>query len=245
MKSSEASKNITPLDFFPGEMLEDLGHVPNYHDWIFEQFAPMLHGRVAEIGAGLGTIAERLRPCVDRLDLIEPSSGLAGRLRQKFDGDADCAVIEKSIEAWLKTADPGALDCIVMVNVLEHIEDDQAAVKGLYDALKPGGRLLIFVPALPFLYSKIDRVFGHFRRYTRKSLGTCVGEAGFKIEKLRYFDIVGVLPWWLLNKVLRKTSFSQPMLTVYDRVVVPPTKLAESIVAPPLGKNLVLIAVKK
>lgn len=245
MKPSEPPTSDDPLDFFPGEVLEDLGHVPNYNDWIIEQFAPLLRGRAAEIGAGLGTISERLRPCVDSLDLVEPSPDLARRLTQKFKDDTDCRVMEQSIEAWLKTMGPGALDCIVMVNVLEHIEDDYAAAQGLFDALKPGGHLLIFVPALPFLYSKLDKVFGHFRRYTRKSLRTCVGEAGFKIEKLRYFDISGVLPWWILNTVLGKTSFNQPMLTVYDRLVVPPTRLVESILPPPLGKNLVLIAVKE
>ena len=191
----------------------------------------MLRGQAAEIGAGLGTFSERLRPCVDTLDLVEPSPDLARRLTQKFEGDTGCRVMAQSIEAWLETMGPGALDCIVMVNVLEHIEDDRAAAQGLYDALKPGGHLLVFVPALPFLYSKLDKVFGHFRRYTRKSLRTCVGEAGFQVEKLRYFDISGVLPWWLLNTVLGKTSFNQPMLTIYDRVVVPPTRLVESILA--------------
>jgi SAM-dependent methyltransferase len=245
MKSAEPHTPDDPPEFFPGEVLEDLGHVPNYNDWIFEQFAPLLHGCAAEIGAGLGTISERLRPCVTTLDLVEPSPELARQLMLKFEGDAGCRVMEQSIETWLETVGPGALDCIIMVNVLEHIENDYVAVQGLYDALKPGGRLLIFVPALPFLYSKLDKVFGHFRRYTRKSLRTCVGQAGFRIEKLRYFDISGVLPWWLLNTVLGKISFNQSMLTVYDRVVVPPTKLVESILAPPLGKNLILIAVKE
>lgn len=245
MKPSEPPIPQDPLDFFPGEVLEDLGHVPNYNDWIVEQFAPLLHGRTAEIGAGLGTISERLRPCVDNLELVEPSPDLAQRLAQKFDGDSGCTVIAQPVESWLETIGSDVLDCVVMVNVLEHIENDHAAVQGFYEALKPGGRLLIFVPALPFLYSKLDKVFGHFRRYTRKSLGTCIGQAGFQIEKLRYFDISGVLPWWVLNTVLGKTSFNQPMLTVYDRVVVPPTRFVESILAPPLGKNLVLIAVKE
>jgi SAM-dependent methyltransferase len=245
MKSADAPKPEKIPEHFPGEVLEDLGHVPNYNDWIFEQFAPFLHGRVAEIGAGLGTISERLRPCVDNLDLVEPSPDLARRLAQKFDHDGGCRVLEQSIEAWLEATDPGVLDCIVMVNVLEHIEDDLAATQGLYEALKPGGRILIFVPALPFLYSELDKVFGHFRRYTRKSLRSCIGQAGFQIENLRYFDISGILPWWLLNTVLGKTSFSQSMLTIYDRVMVPPTKLVESIMTPPLGKNLVVIAIKE
>lgn len=245
MKPTEPPTLNNPPGFFSGEVLEDLGHAPNYNDWIFEQFAELLRGRTVEIGAGLGTIAERLRPHVEKLEMIEPSPDLAQRLRQKFMGDAGCAVVEQSIEGWLETVSPGEVDCIVMVNVLEHIGDDRAAVHGLFKALKPGGRILIFVPALPFLYSKIDHVFGHFRRYRRNTLRQCVDGAGFRIEKLRYFDISGILPWWILNTLLGRTSFNQPMLTFYDRVVVPPTRLAESILAPPVGKNLVLIAVKE
>ncbi len=232
-------------ELFPKETLEDLGHVPNYNNWVLGHFTNLVYGRTAEIGAGLGTISGLLRPNADRLDLIEPSPNLAAQLRLRFASDERCHVIENSIEAWLETSANNEFDCILMVNVLEHIRDDEAAVRGIYSALKPGGHFLVFVPALPFLFSKLDEEFGHFRRYTRRMLATCVENGGFRIRKLRYFDISGVLPWWLLNTVLGKTSFHQPSLAFYDRFVVPPTKLIESIVPPPLGKNLVLVASKQ
>ena len=229
---------------FPDDVLEDMGDMPNYNDWIVEQFAATLRGHVAEIGAGLGTISERLRPHVDHLDLVEPTAALAERLRAKFADDRGCGVAEQSLESWMETSPGATYDAIVMVNVLEHIEDDRAAARGLFDAMKPGGTLLIFVPALPFLYSELDRIYGHYRRYRRRELRDSVEKAGFRIEKLRYFDITGVFPWWLMNTVMGKTSFHQPSLTVYDRFLVPPTKLIESILPPPLGKNLILIASK-
>ena len=114
----------------------------------------------------------------------------------------------------------------------------------MFDTLKTGGKLLIFVPALPFLYSELDRVYGHFRRYRRRELRNCIESAGFRIEKLRYFDISGVLPWWLLNTLMGKTSLHRPSLTVYDRLLVPPTKFVESVFPPLIGKNLILIASK-
>ena len=229
---------------FPGEVLEDMGDMPNYNDWIVRQFAAKLRGRAVEIGAGLGTISERLRPLVERLDLVEPTPALAERLRAKFAGDDGCSVAEQTLETWMENSTNETYDAIVMVNVLEHIEDDHAAARGLFAAMKPGGKLLIFVPALPFLYSELDRIYGHFRRYRRRELRNCIESAGFRIEKLRYFDITGVFPWWLLNTVMGKTSFHQPSLTVYDKILVPPTRLMESILPPPLGKNLILIASK-
>jgi SAM-dependent methyltransferase len=229
---------------FPDEVLEDMGDMPNYNNWIVEQFEAQLLGKAAEIGAGLGTIAELLQPHVSSLDLIEPTPVLAERLQAKFARDDRCSVEAQTLESWIETSADGTYDTLVMVNVLEHIEDDRAAARGLFKALRPGGKLLVFVPALPFLYSELDRIYGHFRRYRRQELKLCVESAGFRIEKLRYFDITGVLPWWLLNTLMGKTSFHQPSLTFYDKLFVPPTKLIESVLPPPLGKNLILIASK-
>jgi SAM-dependent methyltransferase len=229
---------------FPGEVLEDLEDLPNYNNWIVSQFAPALRGRAAEIGAGLGTISHRILPLVDSLDLVEPAPALAAQLRGKFAEDPSVRVFDQTLETWSQAAGPDEFDSIVLVNVLEHIKDDQAAARVFHQSLKPGGRLMIFVPALPFLYSKLDHVYGHYRRYTRNTLRNCIDSAGFEIEKLHYVDVAGVLPWWLLNTVLGKTSFHAPSLRFYDKFVVPFTRTGESVLRPPLGKNLILIARK-
>ena len=244
MTPAEPTSDNVNNDYFPGEVLEDLRHIPNYNSWILEQFAGTLTGHTAEIGAGLGTISEALRPHVDRLDLIEPSPALAARLRGKFKGDDGCRISERNIESWLETTSSNIFDCVVMVNVLEHIEDDLAAAKGIHSAIKKGGKLLVFVPALPFMFSKLDVELGHFRRYTRRSLANFAEQGGFRVEKLRYFDISGVLPWFLLNTVMGRTYFHYRSLRIYDRVIVPPTKFLEKIIPPPFGKNLVLVASK-
>ena len=231
-------------DDFPSQVLEDLGDMPNYNGWIVDHFSPLLHGRTVEIGAGLGTISERLRGYVDHLDLVEPTPELARRLNEKFIADTGVQVFGKTLEKWLEGTEPRTFDTIVMVNVLEHIEDDFAAARGLYEVLETGGRLLIFVPALPFLYSKLDKIYGHYRRYTKRSLHECAAAAGFEIEKLHFVDIAGTLPWWLLNTVLGKTSFHAPSLQIYDKFVVPVTRTCESILRPPFGKNLILSARK-
>lgn len=229
---------------FPGDVLEVLGDMPNYNNWIMEHFASRLSGRGAEVGAGLGTISELLRPYLDSLDLIEPTPALASQLRIKFAQDERCFIAEQTLEDWMEKTSAQTYDTIVLVNVLEHIEDDRRAAHGLYRALKPHGTLLIFVPALPFLYSELDRIYGHFRRYRRKELRDCIESAGFRIEKLCYFDSAGMFPWWLLNTVMGKTSFNQSLLSVYDKLFVPPTKFVESLLSPPFGKNLILVASK-
>lgn len=242
MTHPSTTSRIPESDDFPGEVLEDMGEMPNYNNWIVEHFRNQLRGKVAEIGAGLGTISELLRPHVDSLHLIEPTPALASRLQTRFSNDEGCLVEEKTLESWMASSVNGAYDAIVMVNVLEHIEDDATAARGLFEAIQPGGKLMIFVPALPFLYSELDRIYGHYRRYRRRELRACIESAGFRIDRLHYFDITGVLPWWLLNTLMGKTSFHQPSLTIYDKFLVPPTRLFESVLRPPLGKNLILIA---
>lgn len=244
MKPPKANSSDAFSGDFPSEMLEDLEDLPNYNNWIVSQFAPALKGRAAEIGAGLGTISHRLLPLVDSLDLVEPAPALAAQLRQKFTGEGGIRIFDQTLEAWSSAAGPDEFDGIVLVNVLEHIQDDLAAAQVFHRCLKPGGRLMIFVPALPFLYSKLDHAYGHYRRYTRNTLRTCIESAGFEIENLHYVDFAGVFPWWVLNTVLGKTSFHAPSLRFYDKFVVPVTRSCESLLRPPLGKNLILIARK-
>ena len=229
---------------FPDDVLEDMREMPNYNNWIFGHFIENVKGRTVEIGAGLGTISELLRPHTTHLELVEPTPSLATRLQAKFINDKGCQVTQNTLENWLEGIPYETYDTAVMVNVLEHIEDDRNATRGLFNALKPGGRIMIFVPALPFLYSDLDRYVGHFRRYRRKELKQCVENAGFGIEKLRYLDVTGVLPWWLLTKLMGQTSFHKPALAIYDKLLVPPTKLIESVLPLPLGKNLILVARK-
>lgn len=213
-----------------------------YHRWIFQQFRPFVRGRAVEYGAGTGTFSQLLMPHVDELDLVEPSSVLAAKLRDRCRSVDRAKVypmpLEKHVQ-WLKS---GSVDTIMLINVLEHIEDDVSALKAFARVLKPSGHLLLFVPALAWLFSALDRRYGHYRRYYRQPLARMVIAAGFEIVNVRYIDILGVLPWWLLNTIGGKTDFEPTLIKLYDRLGVPLTRAIESLVPPPFGKNIILIA---
>jgi 2-polyprenyl-3-methyl-5-hydroxy-6-metoxy-1,4-benzoquinol methylase len=76
---------------------------------------------------------------------------------------------------------PASVDVLVMLNVLEHIEDDRLALRRALELLKPGGSLILEVPAGPALYDGYDRELRHFRRYSRKELLGKLAEAGFRV----------------------------------------------------------------
>jgi SAM-dependent methyltransferase len=132
-----------------------------------------------------------------------------------------------------------------MVNVLEHIDEDEAVLRLLFRLLKPGGSLLIFVPAMPFLYGTLDERVGHVRRYTRPSLTHVMETAGFAMTSIRYFDLLGMLPWFVTGRVLRQPVVSSGPAVFYDRYVVPLCRVVDAATRPRVGKNLVAVAHKR
>jgi SAM-dependent methyltransferase len=227
---------------YKGHDLEVLADLPNYYNWIIEKFRPWLNGRIVEIGSGIGTISKLIFDDADQLALVEPSSHLTDYLPSSITQSKKVSIYNQTLEQRLPQMTNQSCDTIIMVNVLEHIEDDDAAIKALYRVLKPGGHLLLFVPALQYLYSALDREHGHFRRYHLAPLECKLNACGFKIEDSRYFDIAGVLPWWLINTLGKKIDFNPAMAKFYDRYCIPVTKFFERFISPPFGKNIMIVA---
>jgi len=229
---------------YEGRDLEVLADMRNYYSWIMEIFSPWVSGHVVEYGAGAGTISAQLAPLANKLTLVEPSANLVSLLGARFAGVDHVEVAGESLERHSGEVASQSVDTIVLVNVLEHIEDDRAALGALVRMLRSGGHLLIFVPALQFLMSRLDRELGHFRRYHRPDLIKNVRDAGAEVQECRYFDAFGIVPWLILNKFMRSTGFSRRLVNINDRFAVPVSKLVESSLRLPFGKNLVLVARK-
>ncbi len=228
---------------YPGKDLEAMSFAINYHQWILEEFSPYLGNIVAEIGAGRGNFSEfLLKTDIKQLTAFEPSDNMIPFLLRKLDGypraEAVHAFFEEKSHQYVES-----FDSICYVNVLEHIEDDRSALKYAFRALAPGGHVLIFVPALAALYSNQDKILGHFRRYGPSDLSKMVKSAGFKIKYLRYFDIAGILPWYIAFVLFGKSTNATNVM-LYDRFVVPIMKNIEAKVSPIIGKNLIMVAQK-
>lgn len=233
---------MTPPPIYEGHDLEVLADLPNYYGWIANTFRPWLKGRTMEIGTGIGTISKLIFNDVDSLALVEPSPHLTKLLPSYIANHEKVSIFNETSEQRLPKIPDQSFDTVIMVNVLEHIEDDGDTLESLNRVLNPGGRLMLFVPALQFLYSELDRKHGHFRRYHLSPLEYKLKSHGFKIIYKSYFDLAGVLPWWLINTLGKKTDFNPTIAIIYDRFIIPITRTIEKFISPPFGKNIIIVA---
>lgn len=227
------------------EDLEAMDSASNYYSWMLDAFSPHIGQRILEVGAGSGNFSKRLlERNPELLTCLEPSENVAHLLEQRLAHDSRTeprrGLLSDHASQW-----QGRYDTIFYINVMEHVEHDAQEVQLALSCLRPGGHLLIFVPALPWLYGKADEMFGHFRRYTQQSLEALLTGTPTTIRRSQYWDILGVLPWWVSFVLLQRTVMSSRMVKLYDSLVVPVARVIEGIATPPLGKNCLLIAEKK
>jgi SAM-dependent methyltransferase len=230
---------------YVGKDLEAMSFAVNYHKWILNEFRPFLGKKLVEVGAGTGSFSELLldeKP--EEISIIEPSEMFdfleknVSQIETKTKINLHRAIFA---DARKEIENP---DSIIYVNVLEHIEDDEAELEMIYETLEKGGKCFIFVPALMSLYGEFDRKIGHFRRYTKKELEERCTAVGFNVLQSKYFDFTGILPWWVKYKLLKSDSLENGAVTLYDKIAVPVISKFETILPMPIGKNILLIAEK-
>jgi glycosyltransferase involved in cell wall biosynthesis len=217
--------------------LENLDDAVQYVDWISSLVVPHVAGRVLEVGAGHGTFSTRLAEAASELVISEPSARAAMLLRERF--GAGTSVVQADLE---DAASDGPFDTMVLINVLEHLADDEKALALMYDGLAPGGRIVVFVPAHEMLYSAYDRSIGHYRRYRRGELLRKVERANLRVVDAHYVNAIGFFAWYVTARLLRKRPTQAGLVRTYDRLVVPLARAVESRVRPPFGQSVLIVA---
>ncbi|TMF39917.1 MAG: class I SAM-dependent methyltransferase [Chloroflexi bacterium] len=217
-----------------------------YLRWQLEQFEPWLGQRVLEVGCGVGGVLAQLgnREFVMGIDLEED---IIAYTRSRFNGGGAYRFATLDISA-LSEEDLAELsrhrfDTIICINVLEHVEDDAAAVAAMKEILTPGGHVTFLVPAHPSLYGRYDAMEGHFRRYTRRGLQNVVANAGLTVDRIYSFNFAGAAGWFVQYKVLRRNIHGRPHFRILQ-ATLPVLKAVESRIKPPVGLSLVCVAHK-
>ncbi|HEX3279596.1 MAG TPA: methyltransferase domain-containing protein [Pyrinomonadaceae bacterium] len=236
---------------YPGRELEAMDGASNYHSWILEVFKPFLGRHLVEVGAGLGSFSGMIlkQHSCEQLSLVEPSHDMYEHLVANARSLNSATRIDTYNGTFVQVApaikSKGDPDSIIYVNVLEHIVDDVLELETIRETLSHTGHVFLFVPAFSWLYGAFDERVGHCRRYSKPELEGKLHSAGFKIILSNYFDLPGIAPWWLKYCLLKSAAMEPAGVRLYDRFIVPATRRLESIISPPLGKNVIAIAQKR
>ena len=227
-------------------MTRSLMQASRYHAWMLSQVEDFVGMNVLEVGAGSGNLTQFLVGRANVTALDESQAALDVAARRAGDARLETVIADIADSAAVADLAKRGFDTILSSNVLEHIEDDSAAVANMHAILKPRlGHLLLIVPAHARLFGSMDRAAGHYRRYSRAGLTSLVKRAGFSIRRAQYVNVVGAIAWYVNGSILRNDDLNAGSVNaqarLFDRIGVPVLRVLESVISPPFGQSLVVI----
>jgi 2-polyprenyl-3-methyl-5-hydroxy-6-metoxy-1,4-benzoquinol methylase len=224
---------------YVGSELDVFAHARNWKRYLRDLTAPYLRGDVLEVGGGIGETSCAFRSEHQRSwTALEPDAGLASRLRARVSGlPARVRVVSGTVAAI--QARP-LFDCIIYIDVLEHIERDRDELHAAADRLKPGGTIVVMSPAHQSLFSPFDAAIGHFRRYNRKQLQQLTPD-GTRLISMRYLDAVGLVLTVANRLLVRSASPTVEQVLVWDRFCIPLARRVDPLFAGRLGKSILAV----
>jgi SAM-dependent methyltransferase len=192
--------------------------------------------RVLDFGAGVGTFALPMQRDGYAVECVELDDAQRATL----------AAQGLTVHRTLEGIRDGSVDFVYTLNVLEHIDDDVGALRDIGRTLRDDGRLLVYVPAFPVLFTPMDQRVGHLRRYRRHDLRAKVDAAGFDVLRNDYVDSLGFLATLVYRMTgSRSGAIDRGALRAYDRYVFPMSRRLDLALRHVIGKNLLLIARKR
>jgi 2-polyprenyl-3-methyl-5-hydroxy-6-metoxy-1,4-benzoquinol methylase len=245
---ANAQACAVPARAVPSYSIEDqrrMSEARNYFAWQARIVKREIAQRVVEVGCGIGnftgTLLDREAVCA-----VDAEAACVERLLARYPGRQNLSAFACDVqsEEFSRLTAFGADSCVCL-NVLEHIADDRGALRRMASILRPGGAIVLLVPAFAALYGPIDRNLGHYRRYNRASLAGLAAASGLRVKKMHYMNAVGFFGWWANSRLFRRTAQSAAQIGIFDRCVVPSESWLEERVAPPFGQSIFAVLQKQ
>jgi glycosyltransferase involved in cell wall biosynthesis len=234
------SDDIYAADEYGSQILGRIARAPRFNAWMADVIRPFCGKRVLELGSGTGNMTRHLVP--RDAYVASDINPLYLQTLQALTADRpylDVALTDVT-RAESFPAPSERFDTVVCLNVIEHVDDDLAALRNVRDALAPGGRAVILVPQGPGLFGTLDEVLGHKRRYTDATLRRAALDSGLEPRQIIPFNRVGSAAWWLNGKLLRRRHFGLAQIAALT-VLTPLFRLLERVLPlPPLSLIAIL-----
>ena len=222
---------------YVGQELEIFVHAVNWKSYWASNIHNWIKGDVLEVGAGIGANTALLyHPAVKSWLCLEPDPQLASHVTHATAELPSCHVITGTVAAVQQQR----FDCILYIDVLEHIETDRDEIAASAKLLRPGGHLIVLSPAHQFLFSNFDAAIGHYRRYAKSSLRRLLPANCFQ-EALFYLDSVGMFASLANRLMLRQSLPTVKQIKTWDSYIVPVSRVVDPLLGKMLGKTIISV----
>jgi 2-polyprenyl-3-methyl-5-hydroxy-6-metoxy-1,4-benzoquinol methylase len=230
------------------QTLEVMAGAKKFSYWMYQQIQPFLKGHVLEIGCGIGNISTYLLQDGFSTTLSDYNPAYLSTLQHKFVKYPNLqAVLSINLQHpnfEIAYADLCAsFDTIFLLNVIEHLPFDAVSVAHCQWLLKPEGRLIVLAPAYKTLFCNLDKNLGHYRRYTQSSLAQLLINEQLAVIKKRYFNLAGIIGWFIQGKLLKGSMLNNSSLKVYN-ALVPFFKVIDRLIRYRMGLSVWVVGKK-
>ncbi len=221
------------------QTLESMNQADWYNQWSVSKFQKYLGGKILEVGCGIGNFTRKLSDFgeVYAIDINKEYVGKKNRSSEV------ARIGYGDIESGKYFFNKKTFDCIVCLNVLEHIKDDERALKNIKSLLNSNGVLILLIPTHKFLYGEIDKKLGHYRRYEKKNLLKKLNRIGFRVLSTRRLNFLGAIGWFIAGKVLKNAYVTRNKIKIFN-LFAPLSLRFEDLMEPLIGTSLLVIARK-
>lgn len=215
----------------------------HFNEWMYKAISPNCHGKILEIGSGIGNISSFFIADKKEIVLSDLRDNYCEILKEKYNNPVlKIDLVHPNFDSEYKDL-LETFDSVFALNVVEHIEDDILAIANCKRLLKKGGALTILVPAYRWLYCNFDVELEHFRRYTKKSLQLILEKNQLQIVKTFCFNLIGILGWFWTGKIMKKKIIPAGQMNLFN-LLVPVFKLADIVTFKKIGLSVICVSVK-
>jgi SAM-dependent methyltransferase len=222
------------------EQQQRLAKADAYLYWLFKNLEPHIGQRVLDVGCAIGNITQFF---IDRQHVvgIDVAVEMVAEIEKRFAGRSNFrAYVYDITDPAVLALQHENLDTVVCVHVLEHVYDDEAALRHLRGLLPTGGRLILLVPTVKWVWGTLDEATGHQRRYTWRELKPLLERHGFRVQDHWYVNFLAIFGWFFTGRILHEQIIPSGQYGLYNRLT-PMLARLETWIRPPIGLSVACI----
>lgn len=228
------------------ETLKAISEANKFNEWMYQRIAPDCKGKILEIGSGIGNISEFFIKNNADIYLSDLRDNYLNFLEKNYEHKASgilkMDIVDPNFDE-IYTEHINTFDTVFALNVVEHIKDDELALKNISKLLKKDGNAVILVPAFNTLYNSFDEALEHYRRYTKKTLNKNFSKSNLEIQKSSYFNAAGIAGWILSGAILKKKTIPAGQMKLYNSLV-PIFKIVDKVLLNSFGLSVITVGKK-